>query len=85
MEKALMHRLALNLAHSKTWALVFCSERRGPNLGARTAPKGPQNADGYQEYHPRVSEHRDFRHVGLTGAFPHTALCEELVGFLLKI
>lgn len=80
-----MHRLALNPAHSKTWTLVFCSERQGFNLGARTAPKGPQNADGYQEYHARVSEDRDFRHVGLTGTFPHAAPCEELVDYLLKI
>ena len=40
-EKPLMHRLALNLAHSKAWALAFCSKRWWFNLGTTMALKGP--------------------------------------------
>ena len=40
-EKPLRHRLALNLARSKVWALVFCSKRWWFDLGARMALKGP--------------------------------------------
>lgn len=45
----------------------------------------PWNAGDYSEHRPRVSEHWDFTHVGLTGTFSHTALHEELMDFLLKI
>lgn len=43
------------------------------------------NGEDYPEHHPRVSEHQDFTHMGLTGTFSPTALNEELMGFLSKI
>lgn len=82
-----MQRLALNLPRSQ----VFCSERWWFSLGARAALEGPSggtapwNAEEHPAHHPRVPEHRDFTQVGLTGTFPHTALREELIDFLLKV
>lgn len=74
-------------AGSKVWA-KFCSGWL--SLGARMGleePNGgtaPWNAGDYPEHRPRVSEHRDFTHVGLTGTFSHTALHEELMDFSFK-